>query len=93
MSGKAITQEQVKLFMKYRNQGDTQQQASAKAGISERSGRRIDSGSLPTQKQPRHWRTRQNPFAEVWEKEIVPRLECYVPPYRRLIIPEYPAIL
>ncbi len=35
MSGKAITQEQVKLFMKRRNQGDTQQQAGAKAGISE----------------------------------------------------------
>lgn len=44
MSGKAITQEQVKLFMKQRAEGTTQQQASAKAGISERSGRRIDSG-------------------------------------------------
>ncbi|MEW7975905.1 MAG: IS21 family transposase [Candidatus Sedimenticola endophacoides] len=75
MSGKAITQEQVKLFMKYRNQGDTQQQASAKAVISERSGRRIDSGSLSTKNQPRHWRTRKDPFSEVWEQEIVPCLE------------------
>ena len=75
MSGKAITQEQVKLFMKYRNEGNTQQQASAKAGISERSGRRIDSGALPGTKQPRHWRTRKDPFAEVWEEEILPSLE------------------
>lgn len=75
MSGKAITPEQVKLFMKYRNQGNTQQQASAKVGISERSARRIDSGVLPKQKQARPWRTRKDPFAGVWEQEILPRLE------------------
>ena len=42
MSGKAITLKQVKLFMKLRIGRNTQQQASAKTGISERSGRRID---------------------------------------------------
>ena len=75
MSGKAITSEQVKLFMKERTKGDNQQQAGAKAGISERSGRRIDSGLLPKKKEPRHWRTRKDPFAEVWESEILSRLE------------------
>jgi transposase InsO family protein len=75
MSGKAITHEQVKLFMKQRNEGDTQVQASAKAGISERSGRRIDRGVLPKQKEPRHWRTRKDPLSEVWEGEIIPLLE------------------
>ena len=75
MSGKAITQEQVKLFMKQRAEGNTQEQASAKAGISERSGRRIDSGILPKKKELRHWRTRKDPFAEVWESEILPQLE------------------
>jgi len=75
MSGKAITPEQVKLFMKQRTEVDTQQQACAKAGISERSGRRIDSGILPKKKEPRHWRTRKDPFAEAWENEILPRLE------------------
>jgi len=75
MSGKAITQEQVKLFMKHRTEGITQQQASAKAGISERSGRRIDAGDLPKTKEPRYWRTRKDPFAEVWESEILPLLE------------------
>jgi hypothetical protein len=75
MSGKAITPEEVKLFMKQRTEGDTQQQASAKAGISERSGRRIDSGILPKKRESRHWRTRKDPFVEVWENEILPRLE------------------
>ena len=64
MSGKAITPEQVKLFMKKRTEGDTQQQACAKVGISDRSGQRIDSGILPKNKEPRHWRTRKDPFAE-----------------------------
>jgi len=75
MSGKAITPEQVKLFMKQRTEGETQQQASAKAGISERSGRRIDGGILPKKKDPRHWRTRKDPFVDVWESEILPLLE------------------
>ena len=75
MSDKATTSEQVKLYMKQRNQGDTQQQASAKAGISERSGRRIDSGVLPKKKEPRQWRTRKDPFIEVWASEILPLLK------------------
>ncbi len=75
MSGKAITPEQVKLFMKYRTDKTTQEQASGKAGISERSGRRIDAGELPKKRQPRYWRTRKDPFAEVWDSEILPLLE------------------
>lgn len=75
MSGKATTPEQVKLYMKQKNQGDTQQQASAKAGISERSGRRIDSGVLPKKKEPRQWRTRKDPFVEVWASEILPLIK------------------
>jgi len=75
MSGKAITLEQVKLYMKHNNNGDTQEQASAKAGISERSGRRIDCGILPQRKEPRHWRTRKDPFVEVWDSEIIPLLK------------------
>jgi len=75
MSGKAITQEQVKLFMKHRTEGAIQLQASAKAGISERSGRRIDAGDLPKKREPRHWRTRKDPFAKIWAGEILPLLE------------------
>ena len=75
MSGRAITPKQVKLYMKQRNKGDTQQQASARAGISERSGQRIDNGVIPRKKKARHWRTRKDPFAAVWESEILPVLE------------------
>ncbi len=75
MSGRAITPEQVKLYMKQRQQGDTQQQASAKAGFSEKSGQRVDTGALPKSREPRRWRTRKDPFEEVWESEILPRLK------------------
>jgi len=75
MSGKAITSQQVKLYMKQKNQGDTQQQASVKSGLSERSGRRIEAGTLPGTKESRHWRTRKDPFAEVWESEVLPQLQ------------------
>ena len=76
MSGKRITDEQVKSYMSSRKQPRTQAQASAKAGISERSARRIEHGELggSTQRE-RHWRTRSDPFAGVWEEEIVSRLE------------------
>lgn len=43
MHGKSITQQQVKLYMSYRNQPkQSQAKAAAKAGISERTARHID---------------------------------------------------
>jgi hypothetical protein len=76
MSGRRITDEQVKFYMSIRKQPRTQAQASAKAGISERSARRIEHGELgESAHRERHWRTRSDPFAGVWEEEIVSRLE------------------
>jgi transposase InsO family protein len=76
MPGKRITTQQVRLYMSSRNQGQTQEQASAKAGICERSGRRIEDGQIGVlEKKARHWRTRKDPFVEVWDNEIVPLLE------------------
>jgi transposase InsO family protein len=50
--------------------------AAAKAGLSERTGRRIETGKYgPDTRGPRQWRTRKDPFAEVWDSEVVPRLE------------------
>ena len=50
--------------------------AAARADFSESSGRRIERGKTnPSQKKLRNWRTRKDPFAEVWESEIVPLLE------------------
>ena len=76
MSGKRITMQHVRLYMSSRKQGLTQAQASAKAGISERSGRRIEEGRISVlERKERHWRTRKDPFVEVWDEEIVPLLE------------------
>jgi len=49
--------------------------AAAKAGISERSARRIESSvTLPSQNPRRYWRSRVDPFAQVWDTEVVPLL-------------------
>ena len=60
--------------MTSRQSGETQQQAADKAGISERTGRRIEKGQRRPQE--RHWRTREDPLAGVWESELVPLLEA-----------------
>ncbi|HAV2138783.1 TPA: helix-turn-helix domain-containing protein [Serratia marcescens] len=65
----ALNDKQVNLYMTHRRKGKTQAVAAAKAGISVRSGRRIEKG----QRSPvghRHWRTRQDPLEEVWEDVI-----------------------
>ena len=44
--------------------------------MSERTARRIDSGELtPGAPKKRHWRTRKDPFADVWDGEVLPQLE------------------
>ena len=53
----------------------SQEIAAAKAGISVRSARRIErEATLPSQKPRRYWRSRADPFAEVWETDVVPML-------------------
>ncbi len=75
MSGKAINSEQVRVYMQTRKDGKKQVTAAAKAGMSERSGRRIEKGELqPGGKQKRYWRTRVDPFVDVWDSEVVPLL-------------------
>jgi hypothetical protein len=76
VSGKRITRQQVKAYMSSRTEGRGQAQASARADISERSGRRIERGEVGVQSaKMRHWRTRGDPFVEVWSSEIEPLLE------------------
>ncbi len=53
----------------------TQTVAAAKAGISERSARRIDQQAHQPLKQERRWRTRKDPLAEVWDSIVLPLLE------------------
>ena len=61
--------------MQHRQHGATQEVAAAKAGVSTRSGRRIE--HTPVNKPPaeRHWRTREDPLEAVWERELVVLLE------------------
>ena len=56
-------------------EGKTQQSAAAMAGMSMRSARKWQCGTLPPEtKQERWWRTRPDPFDGIWEKEIEPLL-------------------
>ena len=50
--------------------------AGAKAAVSERTARRIDVGQLSTEvSKKRHWRTREDPLADVWTQELEPLLD------------------
>jgi hypothetical protein len=57
-------------------EGKTQEAAAAAAGVSERSVRQWKDGALPSEtKEARWWRTRKDPFKDVWASKIVPMLE------------------
>lgn len=73
--GKKITDHQVRKYKEIRKAA-TQEIAAAKSGISVRSARRIEQAkALPSQREPRTWRTRPDPLAGVWEAELMPLLE------------------
>jgi transposase InsO family protein len=74
LSGKHITQQQEIIYMKHRQAGCTQELSAAKAGISIRSGRRIDKDEK-SNRTAHHWRTRKDPFEAVWASELEPLLE------------------
>ncbi len=66
-------------YMAKRAAGLSQQIAADAVGISLRSAQRIDRGELQPQGQQqrrgRHWRTRADPLADVWDSVLVPMLE------------------
>lgn len=72
----ALKATQVTLYMKTREQGKSQAEAAARAGISERTARRVDGGSHCSHQPstPRHYSTRKDPLADVWEAELEPML-------------------
>lgn len=75
LPGKRITQHQESLYMRKRQQGQNQETAAACAAISERSGRRIETGERQSIPGERHWRTRKDPLDSIWDKELAPLLE------------------
>ena len=63
-------------YMEKRALGLSQEVAADAVGISVRSAQRIDRGDhQPSPRQGRHWRTRADPLAEVWQSVLVPMLE------------------
>lgn len=67
-----VTDAQVKLLRQKMMEGKTQESAAAAAGMSVRTAREWQTAPLPSEtKRPRDWRTRSDPFAEVWEEQIV----------------------
>ena len=70
----AVTKQQVRVYMSQRSKGQPQVAAAAKAGVSERTARRIEHGESGGPTPPRQWRTRHDPFAAVWA-EVSGQLE------------------
>ena len=74
--GKRITDLQVTKYKALRGE-HSQEAAAAKTGISVASARRVERATgLPSQRPPRHWRTRVDPLEAVWNTEVVPMLEA-----------------
>ncbi len=70
-----VTDKQVRFLRKRRMKGETLAAAAMAAGMSERTARKWQHGTVPSAtKAPRAWRTRPDPFAEVWAAEIEPLL-------------------
>ncbi len=75
MPGQYIQKNQVQVYMRAREKGCTQPEAAYIAGFSERSGRRIETGThQPKYGGAREWRTRPDPLEQVWESELEPML-------------------
>jgi hypothetical protein len=72
-----VTDAQVKRLRKKLMEAKTLEAASLAAAMSVRSARTWKTGALPSRrKQAREWRTRPDPFADVWESDVVPLLEA-----------------
>lgn len=68
-----ITKEQERLFMSFRNNGESQIISAAKAGISLRSAKRIEADNEKVES--KKLSNPRDPFGDVWAKHVVPLLE------------------
>lgn len=70
-----VTDRQVRLLRKKRMEGKTLEAAATAAGMSERAARKWQKGPLPSaSKSERTWRTRVDPFVNVWATDVEPLL-------------------
>ena len=71
-----ITDRQVRRLRKLLVQGETLSRAEWKTGMDRKTARKYQSGKLPSERAADHeWRTREDPFAEVWH-QVVEQLEA-----------------
>src|SRR4051812_16281848 len=71
-----VTDRQVQLLRLKLAENKSIEAAAAAADMSARSAHTWKAGPLPSQaKRPRHWRTREDVFADIWDSEVVPLLE------------------
>ena len=75
MAGKWLTNNQIRLFMQSKEKGKSVSVAAAQAGFSERSAYNVANRSFQSANRKRNWKTRPDPFEEVWRTELVPLLE------------------
>ena len=74
-----LSDRQVRKLRKKLAEGKTVLDAAEAADMSEKSAHKWKEGSLPSQvrhRRSRWWRTRKDPFAEVWEADLVPLLQA-----------------
>jgi hypothetical protein len=72
-----VTDVQVRRLRRKLMDGKTLEAAAAAAAMSERSARTWKEGLLPSEtKTARDWRTRPDPFTDVWTTDVVPLLEA-----------------
>ena len=75
MTGKRITKQQIGVYMTEKKKGCTNKVAAGRSGFSERSAYHVqDRKHKPAQTQ-RSWKTRKDPFENVWDSEVIPMLE------------------
>ena len=78
-----VTDRQVRLLMELDGKGEAKETSAAKAGMDEKTARKYRRlGRLPSQvKAPHLWRTREDPFTDIWDKAreilaLLPGLEA-----------------
>src|ERR1700674_6056385 len=70
-----VTDAQVRVLRRRLMEGKTQEAAATGARMSVRSARQWGTGPYPPQAHQRHsWRTRPDPFGQVFESEVAPLL-------------------
>ena len=72
-----VTDCQVRKLMKLLNEEQTLSLASAKSGMDEKTARKYRClGKVPSEVSKEHsWRTREDPFAEIWDGEVRSKLD------------------